>query len=185
MAEIKVDISQARQSVLRTEEVLRNPQPFLELIAEELFLVTRNAFQKETSPDGRKWLPLSLRYAKRKLKLGKGSQGILRFRGQLFRSIRRGVEGNRAFISTGDLAHATIHQHGFSGSESVGAYTRKVKSADIRKGRKKIASGIGQVKPHSRRMKMPARPYIGFPPASQARVVKDIEEELVKRFKGK
>lgn len=95
------------------------------------------------------------------------------------------MEGNKAFISTGNLAHATIHQHGFSGSESVGAYTRKVKSRDIRKGRKIIARGIGQVKAHSRQMKMPARPYIGFPPDAQARVVQDIEEELAKRFEGK
>lgn len=154
MAGIKVDISDALQSVLRTEEVLRNPRPFLELISEELRLVSRHAFERESSPDGARWLPLSLRYAKRKLKLGKGNQGILRFRGQLFRSIRSGVEGTTAFISTGNLKHSRIHQLGGN-------------------------AGRG------RKAKIPARPYMGFPPDSQARVVRDIEEELANRFKGK
>lgn len=112
MYRFKIDTTDAMNRLGRLLAAFKNPRHFMQLIAEELHRIARASFQNESSPEGVKWAPLSIRYALRKAKLGKGSQGILRFRGQLFRSLRRGVDGKVAWATAGPLAHAGIHQHG-------------------------------------------------------------------------
>lgn len=183
---IRVDVRDALEATGRLEQVLEHPKPFLEIIAEELYLIGRQSFEREQSPEGRPWFPLSLRYKQRKARMFPG-RGILRFRGQLVRSLRRGIdEGSAtAWATAGPLAHAAVHQHGVYGNVSVRAHRRRIKSRDIRQGRSKIASGVGFVKQHMRRMHIPARPYLGFPPEAQERAARDIEETAKEIFDGK
>ena len=65
-----------------------------------------------------------------------------------------------------NVKYAGVHQFGFSGSVSVRSHTRKVKSRDVfwrdifTRKKKLIAKGIGFVRSHTRRMNIPARPFL-------------------------
>lgn len=129
-----------------------NPKEFLERIAEKLLQVARRSFEREASPEGRPWVRLTPAYAERKQRLV-GRRNILQFSGTLVRSLHRGVQGNQfAFVSTGQLPYARIHQ--FGGQAGRGHWAR-----------------------------IPARPYLGFPPAAQKEVAEDIEQLLEKTAK--
>jgi phage virion morphogenesis protein len=177
---VRVDSIDALKAVEGLGDLMANPKPILQLIAEELYRVARNCFEKQSSPEGQAWQALSPRYAKWKSKRFPG-RGILRLRGQLIRSLKRGIEGNdTAFVSEGPLSHAAVHQYGFDGTVTVPAHMRKIKSAFGRKlkgGAKSI-----QVSAHSRHMRIPARPSMGFPPISQERVAQDIRELITGNF---
>jgi phage virion morphogenesis protein len=176
---IAIQAGGALTALRGVESALKNPRPYLEMIADELFRVTKNSFQAQTSPEGKPWASLSPKYAAWKSRHGKGAQGILRFRGQLLRQIFSGVTGNTAFISTGNLAHAAIHQFGFNGVESVSAHKRaSYKRAPIggkRRTRTVREHGVGNF---TRHMRMPARPYLGFPKASEAAMIEVIEQDI-------
>ena len=79
--------------------------------------------------------------------------------GRLMKSITSRAYRDRAEVGT-NVIYAAIHQFGFEGDVEVKSHIRKVKSRDIRKGRKKIASGITVVRSHSRHMNIPARPFL-------------------------
>lgn len=59
-----------------------------------------------------------------------------------------------------NVKYAAIHQYGFAGSVNVKSHSRKVKSRDVKEKKKIIAKGIGFVSSHTRRMNMPARPFL-------------------------
>lgn len=107
--QIRVDLKDVSRKLGLLVESLR--QALRQAIAERLFFLTRSSFEREASPEGAAWQPLSLGYALRKSQLFK-SQGILRRSGTLFRTIFRGVEDRFAFVSTAPLPYAAIHQFG-------------------------------------------------------------------------
>lgn len=182
MEQIRVDAFDALRKLKGSEELFANPNPLLQMIAEELYRVARVSFERQGAPDGTPWRPLSARYAKWKSKRFPG-RGILRLRGQLIRSLKRGIEGRTAWVSEGPLAHAAVHQYGFDGTVTVPAHTRQIKRAFGRKlkgGPKAI-----QVRAYSRHMRIPARPTMGFPLDSQERVAQDIRDLITAPYEGK
>ena len=91
---------------------LENPRPFQEAIAEILFRRAGQSFEDEESPSGVPWKPLSPAYSFWKKNIAKkGQQGILRLSGAMFRSLDRGVRGDRAFVIA-RTKYAITHQEG-------------------------------------------------------------------------
>ena len=176
-------------------------------VAEGLFHITRESFQKQASPEGAPWTPLSPRYSALKARLFPGKP-ILQARGALLRSLYRQVSGRQIIVGS-NLPHAAAHNWGFLGSESVKAHTRRVKGRDVfettselvevfgtdefgdetsdvrrRKRRRKIASGLGQVKAHQRKMRIPARPFLPKPETAEreaARLADEILQDAIRK----
>ena len=185
MAEIiKVNVAGTIKDLNGVRSVLQNPKPYLIMIANELMRVCRLSFERESSPEGAKWAPLSRRYAAWKAQRMPG-RGMLRAKGQLVRTIFTGTTQNSAFISTANLPHAARHQYGFAGSETVRAHIRAAHSRRAPGGKRQSV----KVRAHSvssfiRTVRIPARPYVGFPAASEKRIVQDIEQDLIARAGG-
>jgi len=141
-------------------------------LAEWLFLVTRESFGKQGTPEGAPWPALSARYAAWKAKRRPGKT-MLQLRGDLVRSIIRGVEGDTAFVGS-NLPYAAAHQYGFSGTVAVPAHRRAIPSRGRGKNRK--LGGIALVTAHSRRMHLPARPFLPSPEFAEIEGAKQAEE---------
>ncbi len=180
--EVRIESFDVLRKLKGSEELFSHPEPLLQMIAEELYRVARVSFETESSPEGLPWAPLSLRYARWKSKKFPG-RGILRLRGQLIRSLKRGIEEKTAWVSEGPLAHAAVHQYGFNGNVSVPEHTRKLKA--IGQGKKRITGRTTHVRAHTRRMRMPARPSMGFPLDSQERIAENIRHLITAPYEGK
>jgi phage virion morphogenesis protein len=178
---IKIDSIKALRDLENGERVLSNPRPILQMIAEELYRVARNSFESQSSPDGVAWAPLSRRYLTWKSKRFPG-RGLLRLRGQLLRSLKRGVDGNKAFVSEGPLAHAAVHQYGFNGTVTVNTHMRQLKARG--RGKKRIQARATRVHGFTRDMRIPARPSLGFPITSERKVVQDIKAMITGAMNG-
>lgn len=177
MATIKVDISDLTRKLQELARKLQNPAGLLKLIAEELLRVARTSFERQRSPEGVPWRPLSEPYATFKHSQA-GARNTLQFSGRLFRSLHSGIEGKRAFIQTLPLAYARAHQFGS---------THQIPEIKPRRAKALRFFGPGgapifamRVKAHS--VTIPARPFLGFPEDAQKRVVEDIEDALVEDF---
>lgn len=165
---LRVDDSQFGRPLRNLARQLDDKKAMLNIIAEQLFRRARKSIKSGISPGGDRFAPLSLGYALRK-QLRHGERPILVAGGDLFKSFRRGVQGNIAFV-TSNLPYAARHQFGFRGTESVGAFTRKTKK------------GSALVAAFTRKASTPARPFLGFNLEDQRQVVRDMEELLRKSF---
>ncbi len=175
---IRIHAAGVIKALTNVEGALRNPRPYLQMIANELMRVSRQSFEREQSPEGAPWPALSPKYAAWKAKRMPG-RGILRAKGQLVRTVFTGVTDRMAFISTANLPHAAMHQYGFNGAVAVPAHTRGPFKRRASGGSRRTQSvKAHSVKAFSRRIHMPARPYLGFPLSSEARVIQDIEQDL-------
>lgn len=112
----------------------------------------------------------------------KKSQGraILIKTGRLKRGVKRFKADWDSIIVGNDVPYAGIHNDGFKGTESVRAFTRKLKARNVSRGKKKIASGVGFVKAHTRKMNMPRRRFIGNSPFLNKRIERVFITELNK-----
>ncbi len=128
----------------------------LQGITEGIFAMARQSFERQASPEGAPWAPLSLKYASLKQRLFPG-RPILQRRGTLLRTLFRSVEGNRAIVGS-RLPYAAAHQFGFSGSTA---------------GRSKKG------KQFSRQMNLPARPFLPGAAAAEKEAAR-IAEEILK-----
>lgn len=92
----------------------------------------------------------------------------LRHKGLLLNSIRVvvGQQGNKLLIEAGsNLPYAAIHQFGFNDTQNVREFIRLSRGKKLRESKKKNRFAqqnisLGKVKAHSRKMVMPARPYL-------------------------
>jgi len=107
-AQVKVDISDAIKKLGGLQQNLK--KALLVGVAHEIFLMSRASFDRQASPEGAAWAPLSPRYAGTKARLFPG-KGILQRRGGLLRSLFETVEGNTATIGA-TMPYAAIHQFG-------------------------------------------------------------------------
>lgn len=165
MIKIKLDLKAAQTAIEARGEtiarVVKSPkflQPFGVLLVSEAQRVIKSG---EVRP------LLSESYRRKKVKQGFSANPLLRTIG--WRSLGSEVLGNELFISM--PRHMSVHQFGFEGSVSVSAHRRQVKSRNVlgattAKGRRKKfggqASGVGFVKAHTRKVKLPARPFLGI-----------------------
>jgi len=182
--QIKADFSDVRKKLGILQENLR--AALLQGIAEGVFAITRQSFERQASPEGARWAALSGRYAIWKARRFPG-RNILQARGALIRSLFRSVEENQVVVGA-NLPYAAAHQYGFSGTVNVGSFVRQVKSRDVRGklGRKRpvVAEGIGAVRAHSRSANLPARPFLPAPETAEreaAQLADEILEDAIRK----
>lgn len=89
------------------ESALKDTEPLMAHIANTLALFTSQSFEKETSPFGEKWKPLS----SATLKKTKGTKKKLVDKGKLVNSISTSHTTKSASIGT-NVPYARIHQFG-------------------------------------------------------------------------
>lgn len=102
---------------------------------------------------------------------------------RLLGSINSKASKDRTEVGT-NTVYAAIHQFGFDGTVSVPAHRRKVKSRDIKEGRKTIARGVGFVRAHGRTMRMTARPFLVVQDEDMAEIRAAIAEHIMAAEKG-
>lgn len=147
--EVTIDDTEIRQIIDRlSDRVVELSKP-MKLAAEQMRFSVEENFAKGGRPIP--WPP-----SKRALR--EAGQTLVDT-SRLLKSITYTYDHASIEIGT-NVKYAGVHQFGFSGSVSVRSHTRKVKSRDVREKKKIIATGIGFVRSHTRRMNIPARPFL-------------------------
>ena len=82
--------------------------------------------------------------------------------GQLVGSVSEESDNSSAHVGT-NKAYGPAQHFGFFGEVSVRAHMRRVKSRDVYTGKKKTTSGAEAVRAHTRKMYLPARPFMVIP----------------------
>lgn len=163
-----------RTALFRLRGSFENPRPFLRIISGILIRRARESFERERTPSGIPWKPLSPAYSFWKRTIArKGNQGILRLNGTLFNSLDRGIRGDRAFVLA-RARHAITHQEG---RVFPPMFIRPKKAKALRfflaDGTVVFSKGhqIGA-------RRVPARPFMGFSLADQREAATTIETTL-------
>ncbi len=163
-----------RSALNRLEASFENPRPFKELIAEILFRRSGTSFEQEREPSGLPWKPLSPAYSFWKRHIAKkGQQGLLRLNGTLFRSLDRGVRGDRSFVLA-RAPHAITHQEGRVFPPMFVKPKNKKALRFFTAGGAVVFSKGHQIGER----RVPARPFMGFPPKDQVEAARTIEGTL-------
>lgn len=131
----------------------QQPANVLNAVGEQMIKATQERFHKQAGPDGSPWAPLKPAYAAKKT-----DPRILFRTGELFGSIEKFVDGNR-LVWGSHLIYAGTHQFGIF---------KKVFVRSSKRGPQKISS--------SRRVVIPARPYLGFTADDRQTVLEELEE---------
>ncbi len=97
------------QELNHLQTKLSNLKPLLEDIGDYLLEITENAFESESSPDGKAWRKLDPKYLNYKNKIGRNKK--LQIEGDLARSIESIATSDRLIIGS-NLEYAPIHQFG-------------------------------------------------------------------------
>jgi phage gpG-like protein len=145
-------------------------------VAEWLRFDIRQAFEKQSSPEGVPWKPLTAAYAAKK----KGGLRILELTGALFASADRSVaiSGNQVSASS-SLPYAGIHQ--FGGTIHIpDIFPKKAKALFFMAGGKNVFAK--KVKAHN--VTMPARPFLPSPEFAgkeAAMVVDETIADIIKK----
>lgn len=112
----------------------------------------------------------------RAAKRPKKKSSLLIASGALMNSIRPShVSTERVVISAGNdkVTYAKAHNEGFVGSVSISAHQRTIKAKG--RGKKRKPARTIQVKAHTRKANIPARPFMGNSRELNALIVKRIE----------
>lgn len=140
----------------------RNLQPVLAAFGDYLILVTKDRFQTEQDPEGKPWKPLSAFT----LMFKKGS-GILTESTDLRTSFSRSADDTSVRMGT-DRPYAAMHQFGLK------------KTLNIKTHQRKTSTGSVSVKAHTRKVDMPARPFLGFTDQDRSELIETIKDHLLK-----
>jgi len=131
-------------------------QGALKTIGEALLQTTHERFDEERDPQGRKWKPLSA--LTRKLR---GEAGpILNRSGRLKMSVNYQVEGTRLRIGP-NTVDAAVHQFG---------------AVIVPRDKKALRIPAGKGAIFTKKVTIPARPYIGFGPKDEQAAMDAIED---------
>lgn len=128
----------------------------------------------------------------KKRKIQDSGRGILTKSGRLRRSLRPAPKGNEARVVT-NVPYAKVHNEGFEGTVSVKSHKRytyqtsiqkrKTKSGKKRNTTVKTRVGVTRVNGYSRRMRMPARPFMITTKPLLAHIDNQIRLRIIKLFK--
>lgn len=127
-------------------------------------------FDRQVDPEGKPWPP-----SQRVIKSGGKT---LYKSGNLMDSITSDSGSDFAAVGT-NMIYGNVHQFGFDGDVNVRAHARRVRGRDVwgqgeGRGRRKqrlVASGVGFVRAHSRRMKIPKRTFLGMNDADAEEII--------------
>lgn len=155
------------------------------IIANEMVNFSKERFREQNWRD-----TSALPWKKRKSKKN-SSRAILRKSGRLARSIRPIVKGDMAGIGS-DVPYAKAHNEGVFETVTVKAHTRNKYSKSktgtgsySKTGKERMktitsVTGVGNVKTHSRKMKLPRRQFAGSSKAMMERLKKAAAKHLYK-----
>lgn len=141
--------------------------PAMNQISEEMLTDTRRRYLAEVAPGGVPW--------KKSARAIADGGKTLQAKGFLLRSLDR--RSGPKFAEVGVVpgapqsAYAAAHQFGFDEAVNVKAHKRKVEQAF---GKRLATAIIADVKAHTRTMRIPARPFLGFDPDT----IEDIRDIL-------
>lgn len=167
---LKVDDADALAVLTRMVAVGEDLRPVLSDIGGELEGSTVKRFISNVAPDGTPW--------KASLRAEKTGTPTLVLTSNLRDSIHYVVEPNAVSIGSA-LVYAAVHQAGFDGEVVVSNHERRFTMVFGRR-----ISGVTNVMPHSRHMKMPARPYLGLSANDREAVVSIVGEHWARAARG-
>ncbi|MBI1408124.1 MAG: phage virion morphogenesis protein [Caulobacter sp.] len=129
---------------------LADKAPLMRDISQLVLTSTQHRFETQTGPDGLRWQP-----SVRALATG----GVtLTDTGRLKDSFIAASTADTAEVGS-NVVYAPPHQFGRSGIEEVAGHTRLIREAFG----KPLRAGVYQtVRPHSRKLNLPARPMLGL-----------------------
>jgi phage virion morphogenesis protein len=165
---ITIDTVNLRASLHKLQDRMGNLQPLFDGIGQAVVSETLERFRKEEAPDGSKWHP-----SQRAANTGGKT---LTHRGHLRDSITYRAQAEGVEVGT-NRVYAAIHQFGFNGTQSVPAHERRILQAF---GKPLDKPRTVQVKAHSRRMNLVARPFLGIGANEQAA----IEDQIMTHLEG-
>lgn len=194
---VKVDASKVVVAMAGFRLGLAQRTELLKVLGAGQLASIYRTFDEGGSPAG-SWPPLSpnsLRWSKYS-----GGHKLLMNTGQMRNSIGVTTSGNSVSIGT-NLKRAAVHQLGYSGPQSVRAYsyTRRVKSRDSfgssratnklgrqQTVRRKLSSGVTtvNVKAFTRIIHIPARPFLVFRPEDPERMRAATKAFLMQRARA-
>lgn len=160
---ITIDTVNLRASLDKLHGRMGNLQPLFDGIGQAVVSETVGRFRDEEAPDGSKW---------KKSQRAERENGLtLTSRGAHLRgSIVHRPSAEDVMVGT-NMVYAAIHQFGFNGTQSVTAHQRRILNA-------KGKSSAVQVKAHSRRMNLVARPFLGIGERERAAIESEILTHL-------
>lgn len=172
--EIRDELSPALASVVQTAE---NPAEIMGDVAAYLLLATQERFERETDPDGQKWMPLAARTAAARIGRGRqrrGTDHILRDRTRLYQSLTTMHDGANATVGT-NVVYAAIHQFGGVIRQSAREQKLSLKKIRGKKGMRFVRAGTKGAQERlasigERSITIPARPYLGINDADRAEI---------------
>lgn len=166
---ITIDTVNLRASLDKLQGRMGNLQPLFDGIGQAVVSETVGRFRDEEAPDGSKW---------KKSQRAERENGLtLTSRGAHLRgSIVHRPSAEDVMVGT-NMVYAAIHQFGFSGVQSVPAHSRRILQVF---GKPLDKPRTVQVKAHSRRMNLVARPFLGIGERERAA----IEDEILTHLDG-
>jgi phage gpG-like protein len=148
----------------------------------------RATFAAEAAPGGAPWAPLNPDYAKRKRRKVGGRKKLV-WDGKMRASATAAKGANRIARVAGDHLElgtnhrlAKLHQFGKRGVEYVRPHHRRGRNVTKRGLGVVKTGGRHQVRGHSRRVNLPARPFIGKGPGQAAAIKQAITRVLHERL---
>ena len=141
------------------------PKLLHQLVAEGGSQTRRRIEQEGPAPDGTPWAEWSANYAAGRHENHKKLQDAR----HLYDSITGYVDGEDAGWGS-NLVYAAIHQFGFDGPVQVAGHSREVKAAGKRDASGRFLKAETHTRTtagHSRKMHMPARPFLGISPENE------------------
>lgn len=163
---VTIDTVNLRASLDKLQGRMGNLQPLFEGIGRAVVDETVERFRDEEAPDGSKWQPSQ--------RAANAGGKTLTHRGHLRDSMTHRAQAEGVEVGT-NRVYAAIHQFGFNGTQSVPAHSRRILQAF---GKPLAKPRSVQVKAHSRRMNLVARPFLGIGERERAAIESEILTHL-------
>ena len=174
-ARIELDDAQVRAALQRLQ-ALGRPGAQRSILADiGRFMRTsmQMRFRRQTGPDGMRWTASQRA-------ISEGGQ-TLRDSNRLFRSLT--WRADRSAVEAGtNVVYAAAHQFGVRDIVTVAAHRRVRRTEDKRRGVAKATNH--QVKSHTRRMFLPARPFAGFSRDDRTEILAILREGVERALSG-
>ncbi|WP_440410627.1 phage virion morphogenesis protein [Neorhizobium petrolearium] len=161
-----------------------HPGEMTSAFAAYMLTSTQRRFERETGPDGQKWKPLARRTAMQKIR-GKrrGTANMLRVTVRLYSSLVAHSDDRSAEVGT-NVEYAGPHQ--FGGEITQYARSQRASFKRIRKRYRFVRPGTKGAEQRNitigeHRIKIPARPYLGFNEQDRTELVAIGQEFLERR----
>lgn len=159
---IKFNLSVVTTKIKDKQEKIKNLQPVMKEIAEDMKKETALNFRNTTSPEGKKWEALADSTIRQRRK---NSQKPLNDTGVLKNSISAKSDETKAIVGT-SVPYARIHQFGGwiekKASTKTMYWKHNKSTGSLRMSKKDKSNFASEHKVKSHKFYIPARPYLGI-----------------------